>query len=308
MIQRQESTIYEEDMPVVMRRRGVTMRVRIVSVDSPTNSAPSSPWTLDSSSTSPGGGLAGNTGPGAFLSRTPPNCSPRRLAATDETSSAGGCDLSPGWSPLGPRQHAAHRSRCTTERRRRESLACMPPSAALSAHHHYHHATSLLLHGVGIAGGGQLGQLLSSSCTASFCAGALATGEFRLGGETATQVLPSEGPSFFCAYRRNARCIRREACGAPGRRRRTEIAQEQGTDGAGEVLRPQRVSQAKSRAQGVGRRDVGAVEFGPYARLDHGTVGPKPFPLYNEVPEEPCLEGNSHVSFAFDDFGLPERS
>ncbi|XP_075731427.1 microtubule-associated serine/threonine-protein kinase 3 isoform X3 [Rhipicephalus microplus] len=174
MIQRQESTIYEEDMPVVMRRRGVTMRVRIVSVDSPTNSAPSSPWTLDSSSTSPGGGLGG--GPGAFLSRTPPNCSPRRLAAADETSS-GGCDLSPGWSPLGPRQqHAAHRSRCTTERRRRESLACMPPSAALSAHHHYHHATSLLLHGVGIAGGGQLGQLLSSSCTASFCAGALATG------------------------------------------------------------------------------------------------------------------------------------
>lgn len=45
MIQRQESTIYEEDMPVVMRRRGVTMRVRIVSVDSPTNSAPTSPWT-----------------------------------------------------------------------------------------------------------------------------------------------------------------------------------------------------------------------------------------------------------------------
>lgn len=46
MIQRQESTIYEEDMPVVMRRRGVTMRVRIVSVDSPTNSAPTSPWTV----------------------------------------------------------------------------------------------------------------------------------------------------------------------------------------------------------------------------------------------------------------------
>lgn len=46
MIQRQESTIYEEDMPVVMRRRGVTMRVRIVSVDSPTNSAPASPWTV----------------------------------------------------------------------------------------------------------------------------------------------------------------------------------------------------------------------------------------------------------------------
>ncbi|XP_037556755.1 microtubule-associated serine/threonine-protein kinase 3-like isoform X2 [Dermacentor silvarum] len=137
-------------------------------------------FVLDSSSTSPGGALIGNTGPGAFLSRTPPNCSPRRLAAADETSSGGGgCDLSPGWSPLGPR-HGVHRSRCSTERRRRESLACMPPSAALSGgshqYHHYHHATSLLLHGVGIAGGGQLGQLLSSSCTASFCAGALATG------------------------------------------------------------------------------------------------------------------------------------
>lgn len=46
MIQRQESTIYEEELPVVMRRRGVTMRVRIVSVDSPTSSAPNSPWTV----------------------------------------------------------------------------------------------------------------------------------------------------------------------------------------------------------------------------------------------------------------------
>ncbi|XP_077500126.1 microtubule-associated serine/threonine-protein kinase 3-like isoform X3 [Amblyomma americanum] len=176
MIQRQESTIYEEDMPVVMRRRGVTMRVRIVSVDSPTNSAPASPWTLDSSQSSPGGGVALAGGPGAFLSRTPPNCSPRRLApasaaSSEDPSSLGPCyDLSPGWSPLGPRH--PHRSRCT-ERRRRESLACMPPSAALTGHHH---ATSLLLHGVGLAAGGQLGQLLSSSCTASFCAGALATG------------------------------------------------------------------------------------------------------------------------------------
>ncbi|KAL3221142.1 hypothetical protein MRX96_029489 [Rhipicephalus microplus] len=203
MIQRQESTIYEEDMPVVMRRRGVTMRVRIVSVDSPTNSAPSSPWTLDSSSTSPGGGLGGNTGPGAFLSRTPPNCSPRRLAAADETSS-GGCDLSPGWSPLGPRQqHAAHRSRCTTERRRRESLACMPPSAALSGP-------------------------------------------------------PPLPPRHFAAA---ARCGHR-------RRRAARAAAQLVVHGI--LLRGS-----------AGHRDVGAVEFGPYAKLDHGTVGPKPFPHYN---------------------------
>ncbi|CAN8004347.1 unnamed protein product [Ixodes hexagonus] len=39
----QENTIYEEDVPVVMRRRGVTLRVRIVSVDSPCSSAPASP-------------------------------------------------------------------------------------------------------------------------------------------------------------------------------------------------------------------------------------------------------------------------
>ncbi|XP_077548948.1 microtubule-associated serine/threonine-protein kinase 3-like isoform X5 [Haemaphysalis longicornis] len=133
---------------------------------------------LDSSLSSPGGGgLGANNGggPGAFLSRTPPNCSPRRLAALDDgppSSSAlspfgpssaglGACDLSPGWSPLGPRQQHAHhhRSRCT-ERRRRESLAC-PPSG--------HHAASLLLHG-GLSGA------LSSSCNASFCAGTLATG------------------------------------------------------------------------------------------------------------------------------------
>ncbi|EEC19939.1 hypothetical protein IscW_ISCW013923 [Ixodes scapularis] len=42
-MERQENTIYEEDVPVVMRRRGVTLRVRIVSVDSPCNSAPASP-------------------------------------------------------------------------------------------------------------------------------------------------------------------------------------------------------------------------------------------------------------------------
>ncbi|KAL1469208.1 hypothetical protein MTO96_004921 [Rhipicephalus appendiculatus] len=36
----------------------------------------------------------------------------------------------------------------------------------------------------------------------------------------------------------------------------------------------------ESRAR-ADTRDVGAVEFGPYAKLDHGTVGPKPFPHYN---------------------------
>ncbi|KAM7287394.1 microtubule-associated serine/threonine-protein kinase 3 isoform X4 [Ixodes scapularis] len=82
------------------------------------------------------------------LSRTPPNCSPRRLCGDD-----GGGDLSPGWSPLARKPSAGGRGPCCCgggpgldiPRRRRDSLA--PGGAA------------------------HLQGVLSSSCAASFCSG-----------------------------------------------------------------------------------------------------------------------------------------
>ncbi|XP_064477555.1 microtubule-associated serine/threonine-protein kinase 3-like isoform X3 [Ornithodoros turicata] len=106
----QESTIYEEDMPVVMRRRGITMRVRIVSVDSPTDPPT---WQLE--------------GSGCYLSRTPPSSSPRRF---DEASLHGELGASSSlWPPVrrlarsgGPRGHVED----AIHRRRRESIAATP--------------------------------------------------------------------------------------------------------------------------------------------------------------------------------------
>uniref|UniRef100_A0A6B0VFV5 non-specific serine/threonine protein kinase n=2 Tax=Ixodes ricinus TaxID=34613 RepID=A0A6B0VFV5_IXORI len=131
------------------------------------------------------------------LSRTPPNCSPRRLCGDD-----GGGDLSPGWSPLARKPSAGGRGPCCCgggpgldiPRRRRDSLA--PGGAA------------------------HLQGVLSSSCAASFCSGgAMGAGTsgqsnlVRMRSSPMGQSAPSLSPTLkeLNVPRRGSRCSARKS-------------------------------------------------------------------------------------------------